>query len=59
MTEIEFKYLLGNHDNNHSGYAVYPCFNCMSPVLPCLLTFYHINNLIQKLTKPGMCPVCY
>ena len=53
-------YLLGDHGNKHSGYAVYPCFTSMSPVPPCLLTFRHnYHLLIQKLTKQAICPVCY
>ena len=36
-----------------SGYAVYPTLI----VPPCLLTFRHINNFSQKLTKQSMCKV--
>ena len=59
MTELQIKYRLDKHGNNHSGYAVYPCFNGVSLVLPSFLTFRYIKNFIQKLTKQGLCPVHY
>ena len=31
MTQIKFKYLIGNHGNNRSGYGVYPDLTLCPP----------------------------